>query len=80
MPRAGFSGGHRQRRFSEMGFKNADHDPRAGQQISLNPFDLSKVWSYKDFPLIDVGARWNSIRFLLITLRKLSKLLLRLHM
>ncbi|MGO2007610.1 catalase [Vreelandella alkaliphila] len=25
------------------------------KKYRINPFDLTQVWSYKDYPLIDVG-------------------------
>jgi len=29
---------------------------KEGSECSFNPFDLTKVWSHKDYPLIDVGV------------------------
>jgi catalase len=42
------------------------------ENYKVNPFDLTKIWSHKDYPLVDVGV-WNSIAIPEIILRKLSK-------
>lgn len=33
----------------------SDYARRRSQNLSFHPFDLTKVWSHKDYPLIEVG-------------------------
>jgi catalase len=33
----------------------ADHDRRAGRDLQVQPFDLTKGWSHKEYPLIEVA-------------------------
>jgi len=40
---------------SKVELLRADHDGKAGADLPLESLRLTKVWSQKDFPLIDVG-------------------------
>ena len=40
----------------QMERESADHDKEEAKTYRYNPFDLTKVWSHKDFPLIDLGV------------------------
>ena len=48
--------GDRARRPPEMASLRADHARGRCRQDRLNPFDLTKVWPHRDYPLIEVGV------------------------
>jgi catalase len=41
-----------------MGFENSGHDQKNMPIVKTisEPFDVTKVWPHKDYPLIDVGV------------------------
>ncbi|CZE47205.1 catalase [Campylobacter geochelonis] len=42
--------------FPKWDFKIQIMSEKEANELSFNPFDLTKTWSHKDFPLIDVGV------------------------
>ena len=53
LPPARPLGGDRAQGLSELGSQNADHAVRrAAKTYRFNPFDMTKVWPHKDYPLI----------------------------
>ena len=46
----------RSRRATSMEVQRADHTDAQAKAFRWNPFDLTKVWPHKEFPLIEVGV------------------------
>ena len=46
---------HRAGRLPGLAPGGADHDARGGQDLPLEPFDITKVWPHADYPPIAIG-------------------------
>ena len=61
-----------ERRFPALDLLRADNAGSRSQPGPLQPFDLTKIWPYGDYPLIEVGY-WNLTATRITTSLRLSR-------